>query len=52
MLKNWMTNFVEKFNVKFVLNKLGVKFVEIVWLINLVEKLVDNLMTKLSEQIR
>ena len=48
--KNWMTNLGDKFNVNIFWNKLGVKFVEIIGLINLLEKGVDNLVTKLSEQ--
>ena len=40
-----MTNLSDKLNVK-----LGVKFVEKIGLENLVEKWVDNLGTKLSEQ--
>ena len=49
-----MTNFVDKFYGKIVWNnqvqKLGIKFSEIIGLTNLVEKLVDNLVTKLGEQ--
>ena len=45
-----MTNLGDKFNVKISWNKFDVKFVEIIGLTNLVKKLVDNLVTKLSEQ--
>ena len=45
-----MTNLSDKVNLTFVWNQFGVKFVEIIGLINLFEKWVNNLVTKLSEQ--
>ena len=49
-----MTYLLDKFNGIFFWNnqahKFGVKFSEIIGLTNLVEKLVDNLVTKLDEQ--
>ena len=47
-----MTNLVDRLTVKFVWNKFGVNFFELIWIINLVEKWVDNLVTKLSVQFR
>ena len=45
-----MTNLGDNIIVNFFWNNLGVHFLEIVGLINLVEKWVDNIVTKLSEQ--
>ena len=45
-----MTNLGEKFIVNIFWENMGVKFVEIIGLTNLVEKWVNNLVTKFSEQ--
>ena len=45
-----MTTLVNKFNGNNQAHKLGVQFSEIIGLINLVGKWLDNLVTKLSEQ--
>ena len=44
-----MTRLGEKFNVIFFATNFGVTFVELFGLVNLMEKMVDNLVTKLSE---
>ena len=45
-----MTNLGEKVYCEFIFEKFDVKFVEIIRLLNLVAKWMDNLVTQLSEQ--
>ena len=48
--KNWMMNLVDKFNGNSQVHKLGVRFGAIIGFKTIVEKWLDNLMTRLGEK--